>query len=473
MALEYLRYLPSQERAAAASFMSSSAPPALRINPFKASEDHVQGWADRYGWRIEPVAFCPQGWQVFSDDHTASRTLEYRMGQYYLQDAASMLPGQVYIPSADEPRVLDLCAAPGGKSTHLISKIQDRGLLIANDISAKRLPALIASLAGWGATHIAVTSLPGEQIGGALPERFDAVLVDAPCSGESLRFSRTPRLVSESEREALVDRQIRLLESALRAAKPGGVIIYATCTASPAENEGVIEAILRRYPDQISLRDLTLIDHPSARGLDLYDNPALTRCVRLWPHLFDTEAFFTAVLEKRDTLPSVPFAMAGDFEQSGVQPLADQAVQQAIRAFADLGCDLPSLLDTHGLSLWRRREHLFVLSDLLTSEFPSLPVRQAGLMLARETADDLVPSVEFVSRFEQHFTAPRLTLVKRELPVWLRGGDLRRDAGRAGKSLVLLEDADQRFVGLGKISSGRVRNLLPSHWFKNNSQIIG
>ena len=137
-------------------------PPAIRINTLKIAVDAARHtWPAWYGWQVQPVVFCDTGWQVSGGD--VAKTLEHKMGFYYIQDAASMLPGEMFSFEQDVPLILDMAAAPGGKTTHLACKTGDRGLVIANDANSRRIPPLRAKLQDWGAMNVAIANYPGER----------------------------------------------------------------------------------------------------------------------------------------------------------------------------------------------------------------------------------------------------------------------------------------------------------------------
>ena len=196
-------------------------PAAIRINTLKITVDKARrNWPAWYDWQVRPVPFCGAGWQVTGE--SIAQTLEHKMGFYYIQDAASMLPVEIFSFEQDEPLILDMTAAPGGKTAHLVCKTGDQGLVIANDANGRRISPLRAKLQDWGAMNVAIANYPGEQFGGWFPETFDKVLLDAPCSGESLRMAERRKMqpVSAKERQALHRRQVELLLSAFRALKP-------------------------------------------------------------------------------------------------------------------------------------------------------------------------------------------------------------------------------------------------------------
>jgi len=443
--------------------------PALRVNTLKIDLAVARAqWPVEYGWAVKPVPFCETGWQIENDPGNLSRTVEHRTGRYYLQDAASMLPAELFTFDQDFPLVLDLAASPGGKTTHLASRIRDRGVILANDASAGRLAALRANVQNWGAFAVAVSSYPGERLGEWLPDTFDYVLLDAPCSGESLRTAerRATRFVSAVERRQLQQRQINLLSSALRAVKPGGQIVYATCTLAPDEDEAVLHAVLSRFPRAVSLEPVDHLIHAPAldRAGDQHFEPIMQRAVRLWPHLFDTAGFFAALLRKQDRLPEVDAAPPSrTLAQAGFQPLAapqQQAVFDRLRD--DYGFDLGAVVSQQQLILLAKNAAVFGVPDRLVAALGDFPCITIGLLVGEWVDGRFVPSHELVSRFSDQFTARRFTLTPDQVTLWLNGGELRgATVPYPAGSVVVIEDERGRYLGRGKVLRDRLRNLLP------------
>ncbi len=185
--------------------------PGLRVNPLKINvQEAAERWQELYGWDLLPVPFCSSGWTIAPrgglEGIRPSQTSEFKHGFFYLQDAASMLPVELFsFDGLEDPLILDLAAAPGGKSTHLAARSGDHGLLIANDSSFGRIPALHTALLDWGAMNALVTNQNGEKFGAWFPETFDRVLLDAPCSMDNLRSAggHGRRNVSAHERQGL------------------------------------------------------------------------------------------------------------------------------------------------------------------------------------------------------------------------------------------------------------------------------
>ena len=248
------------------------------------------------GFRLRPIEGMPSFLQVEAEPWPIPLTLEHWAGLFYVQQASTGVAVPLLGPRPGE-RVLDLCAAPGGKTTHAAELMEDRGCLVAVEISEPRIRGLLGNVYRLG--HTVVLGVAGD--GTALPEgaRFDRVLVDAPCSGEGTlrkRSGRPPR-PSESFRAYATGVQGRLLSKAIRLTRPGGTILYVTCTFAPEENEAVVDAALREEPVRLEPLSPAV---PHAPGLTAFEGrrfaPELEGAVRLYPHHLDSGGLFIARL---------------------------------------------------------------------------------------------------------------------------------------------------------------------------------
>jgi 16S rRNA (cytosine1407-C5)-methyltransferase len=447
--------------------------PALRVNPLKVDpRQALDDWKERYSWQVRNVPFCDNGWWVSQSSPPVSQTIEHRLGFYYIQDAASMLPVELFDwqPSS-RPLVLDMAASPGGKTTHLVSKTGDQGLVMANDSSHSRITALRLVLQTWGAASSVVTSFPGEKFGDWFPETFDRVLLDAPCSMHNLRStdSHPVRPISEKERSALAVRQAHLLASAFVAIKPGGQVVYSTCTLAPEEDEGVLQALLDRFPGAVRIENVhqrLSIPAPglASDGAKSFD-PQVQHAARLWPHLYDTSGFFAALITKLASVdrpvqppPSRPL------EKTGLERITAREenllVQQLIDQF---GYDLTSTLERHDLSLWKRGGVIFSIANPFLDRFRDFPFEAAGLLLGEQTPQGFQLSHEWVARFSMYFKQGRYCVPEEAIPAWLRGEDLHGlpAGGFPTGRMVVVVDQQDRLLGRGKLQAQRLKNLLP------------
>src|SRR3989344_5159259 len=294
---------------------------SLRVNTLKSSLEEVKKWGEKQGWKLNPVPWCREGFFVERTDEKAlGKDLLHQLGAIYLQEAASMLPVELLDPKPGE-EILDLCAAPGSKTTQIAAKMQNTGVIVANDVQEKRLWTLHAALQRSGALNTILTSKNGEWFGGNMTERFDRVLCDAPCSAQGIarKDPGALKLCTDKNITKLKSMQLKLLESAIHAAKVGGRIVYSTCTLTPEENEEVVMETVMKFGGTIEVVDIGQLGHLGQLGLEKWDatraiedsqtvqkalqpySPtALQPYLRLWPQTYDTEGFFCAVLVKKD-----------------------------------------------------------------------------------------------------------------------------------------------------------------------------
>lgn len=447
--------------------------PAFRYNPLKTNAAAVQSWQAHYHWQLQPIPFCSQGFRADDSQGTPlSQTAEHHLGSYYIQEAASMLPVELFSMDAHAPGLtLDLAASPGGKTTHLVSRGMDNGFVLANDSSQGRIPALRIVLQNWGAVNTAISQFPGEKLGAWFPEVFDRALIDAPCSMQGLRTaeSHTSRPVTTRESVSLSRRQEALLISALQAVKVGGEVVYSTCTLLPEEDEGVVDAVLRRFGASVRLIDVQPRLPSPAPGLTQNGEQTyisdLNRSIRLWPHRLGTAGFFACLLEKtgaldtpEQTSPSRPL------ERTGFRACSQAEEQQIIRQFkTEFGFNLEEVLEKYSLRLVARFDKLFVFPAPVMEKFSMLPLESAGMILAESSTEGWIPSHEWVSRFGAAFTQHKITLTKEQALAWMRGEDL-FDFSVSGfdkSQLLIVADANGLVLGRGKVLKDRLKNLLP------------
>ncbi|HIC89829.1 MAG TPA: hypothetical protein EYP04_10570 [Anaerolineae bacterium] len=274
----------------------------LRVNTLKLTPETFRRLAP---FDLTSVPWCPEGFTV-PDDQRPGGHPYHAAGLYYLHDPAAMAVGTLLAPQPGE-RVLDLCAAPGGKATQLAALLQNEGLLVANDVDSRRARVLAENLERWGARNVVILSERPERLASRWPDCFDRVLVDAPCSGEGMfrkseaaRQEWKPTLVAGSAR-----RQQAILDAAAQLVRPGGWLVYVTCTFAPEENEGAIAHFLVHhanfelvppawYPGFSPGRPDWLADLPPDFDADL------RQTVRLWPHRAPAEGHFIALLRRLD-----------------------------------------------------------------------------------------------------------------------------------------------------------------------------
>lgn len=280
--------LGAEYEAFLACFAEGESQTGLRVNTGKIAPGRFCGIAP---FALEPIPWTENGFYTGKAEQVTKHPYYYA-GLYYIQEPSAMLPAS-RLPISEGDRVLDLCAAPGGKATELASRLHGTGLLVANDVSASRAKALVKNLALWGCTNCCITGETPERLLAAFGCFFDKILVDAPCSGEGM-FRKDGGLIESwktrgpGEYAAL---QKEILDCAVQMLRPGGMVLYSTCTFSPEEDEQVIEWILDRHPE------LSLEQAEQAEGLSR-GNPPCEKAIRVWPHKARGEGHFLALLRK-------------------------------------------------------------------------------------------------------------------------------------------------------------------------------
>lgn len=261
----------------------------LRVNTEKIS---AADFSVRVPFSLSPVPWTENGFYYENED-AVTRHPFYYAGLYYVQEPSAMLPAS-RLPIEPGDRVLDLCAAPGGKATELASRLRGQGLLVANDISATRAKSLLKNLSVWGASNCCVTGETPEKLLQSFGCSFDKILVDAPCSGEGM-FRRDSSLIrSWQERgpEEYAPLQKQILDCAVQMLRPGGYLLYSTCTFSQEEDEQVVADILERYPS-MELTEIVPYYEGFAAG-----SPPAEKSVHVWPHRMKGEGHYLALLHK-------------------------------------------------------------------------------------------------------------------------------------------------------------------------------
>lgn len=263
----------------------------LRINTRKLTPEQFAEKAAGEGWELTPIPWIWNGFYYPSALRPA-RHPWYYAGLYYLQEPSAMTPASL-LPVSKGDRVLDLCAAPGGKSTELAARLCGSGLLCSNDISHSRAKALVKNLELSGAENICVFSETPQKLAEKFPDFFDKILVDAPCSGEGM-FRRDPDMIKSYEEKgpdyyAPIQREI--VSAAVRMLAPDGMLLYSTCTFDETEDEGTIRWLLEQNPD------LSLVPLAKKEGFEA--GIRMPECVRLFPHKLKGEGHFIALLTKK------------------------------------------------------------------------------------------------------------------------------------------------------------------------------
>ncbi|HYD35799.1 MAG TPA: RsmB/NOP family class I SAM-dependent RNA methyltransferase [Vitreimonas sp.] len=287
-------------------------PTTLRANTLKISPSELLSQLQVDGFELEPVSWYESAF-ILKNQSLKALTEHplYTQGALYVQSLSSMIPPLVLDPQPGE-RILDLAAAPGSKTTQMAMMMNNQGEILANDLSTIRLYKLQANLKMQGVEIVNTRRGRGEEVWQHWPESFDRALVDVPCSMEG-RFQcddpKTWENWSPKKVKELGIRQRALLRSAVSATKPGGVIVYSTCTLSPEENEMVIDWLLKKEGGRVVVEEISIAGLELAPAMtgwkhkQFHEQLTLTRRILPSPHM---EGFFVAKLRKTHSTLLVP-----------------------------------------------------------------------------------------------------------------------------------------------------------------------
>lgn len=279
----------------------------IRVNNLKANRENLaKSLKEIYSISTEEIPSIPFALKLKENREAAGKTLQHIIGDYYMQSLSSMIPPIILAPKPGE-KVLDLCAAPGSKTTEIGEMMNNNGTLIANEIALDRVKMLIYNLDRMNIINAGVTYTKGEWLSKVYSEYFDKVLVDAPCSGLGIvqKKNEVNNWWSKERAERLGDIQLRLLIAAIKMVKAGGEVVYSTCTLTPEENEFIIDKVLKKYPVETMDIDLPIKSH---EGFTAYNGQVLDKSIshsrRILPWEVDSDGFFIIKLRKIDNTTS-------------------------------------------------------------------------------------------------------------------------------------------------------------------------
>ena len=329
---------------------------ALRFNPLKGDTPELPFVGENVPWEKNGFYYDPEARPGLHPYHEA--------GVYYLQEASAMAPVQLLDPQPGE-RICDLCAAPGGKSTQIAGRMAGEGLLLCNEYNPKRAKILSRNIERMGIANALVTNEHPEKLASRLAGFFDRVLIDAPCSGEGM-FRKEEAAVTDWSEETVqmcARRQAEILHSGAQLVRPGGRLVYSTCTFAPQENEEAVAAFLASHPE---------FEPEQVEGP--WFAPGENGSFRMWPHKLLGEGHFAAVLRKK-----------GEEDAQGTLAQGQKLPQQWLSFAKELDIQLPEgKAIAFGQSLYWAPEEL--------PELQGLKVLRPGLELGEVKKDRLEPA---------------------------------------------------------------------------------
>nr|WP_209439250.1 16S rRNA (cytosine(1407)-C(5))-methyltransferase RsmF [Intestinirhabdus alba] len=438
---------------------------SIRVNTLKISVADFLALTARYGWSLTPVPWCAEGFWIERDEEASlplGSTAEHLSGLFYIQEASSMLPVAALFADGEAPqRVMDMAAAPGSKTTQIAARMGNRGAILANEFSASRVKVLHANVSRCGVANVALTHFDGRVFGAALPEAFDAILLDAPCSGEGV-VRKDPNALKnwsvEGNRE-IAATQRELIDSAFHALRPGGTLVYSTCTLNREENEAVVQWLKARYPDAVEFLPLGALFPDAGRAL------TEEGFLHVFPQIYDCEGFFVARLRKTQALPPLPAPKykVGNFPFTPVK-----AREAALIARAANACGLRW---DDNLRLWQRDKEVWLFPTAIEPLIGRVRFSRPGIKLAESHNKGYRWQHEAAIALGEADRSCAFELSEAEAEEWYRGRDLYPQTLPAADDVLVT--FQRRPVGLAKRIASRLKNSYPRELVRDGKLFTG
>ena len=426
--MEMIEKMLGNEAPAFFASLEESATLALRVNPAKkaaldAAAPYIEAgvpW-EKYGFYLK-------------EGIKPGASVAHAAGAFYLQEASAMLSAAVLKPRPGE-RILDLCAAPGGKSTQIAAYMNNSGLLISNEPEPSRCRVLASNLERMGALHAAVVNAYPDGLAAKWKEEFDAIVCDAPCSGEGMfRRDQNARLEWKSASPAgCAKRQAEILDQAAKMLRKGGRLVYSTCTFNPEENENTIAAFLERHPD-FHTEDFEI------EGV----GKSVNGCMRIFPHKVRGDGHFAAKLIKD-----------GEPKKTLSAPVkTDKETQKLIQMLEDTVCALPECLKNRRFE--RIGDYLYALPENCP-DMKGVKCVLPGACVLRIGKNYIEPAHALAMGMDIGCARRRIELSEQQAVKYLAGETIETESEK-GWTLITCRDLP---LGWGKVSGGQIKNHLP------------
>ncbi len=430
---------------------------AIRLNPQKTTRED---FLEKKTFSLREIPWSRYGF-VYDSAERPGKHPYHEAGVYYIQEPSAQFVAELVEAKPGEC-ILDLCAAPGGKSTQMAADMQGKGLFVCNEIHPARAKILSENIERMGITNGLVLNETPERLVPRLGSFFDKILVDAPCSGEGM-FRKNEEANGEWSEENVAlcaTRQDGILDAAANMLKPGGRLVYSTCTFAPAENEGSIKRFLDRHPE------FTLV--PIEKKYGIAEGIGLPETARLWPHKLEGEGHFVAVLRKQGEERET--ALPGNLQQEEILQQKEKrggAKSRQKEAFGPWIAFCKEYLGDWGEEAADNRLLLFgdqlYLTPVGMPDLKALKVLRPGLHLGTMKKERFEPGHALALSLSKNQVKYTYDLSIEEAKEYL-GGATFRDDGEKGWYLITV---DGYSLGWGKLAGGVMKNHYPKGLRKN------
>lgn len=423
----------------------------LRINTLKISVDDFLKISP---FELKKIPWTDDGF-YYNEGVSPGKHPYYHAGLYYIQEPSAMLPGKV-INAQEGERILDLCAAPGGKSVQIAAGMKGNGFLLCNDINSDRVKALVKNIELSGVRNAIVTNDAPEKLSLKFENYFDKVLVDAPCSGEGMFRKDEDAIKSwgKYKCDMCTDMQWNILQNADKMLKPGGFLVYSTCTFSPEENELMLERFIN------ATQNYDFIEIPKIGGVEggrpcwAGGNEEALKAARLWPHKLEGEGHFVALLKKRGNEEDNCTVLKGAFPADNIN------APEQFKEFEEKNLNIKpkGYFSKKGNNLYITPFQMLDLSGIKIAKF--------GLYLGEIKEKRFEPSHSFILSLKKEHIKNTINLSSKssEIIKYLKGETLLTEGVKGFVGVCV----DGFTIGWGKQTPEGLKNLYPKGWRRMN-----
>ena len=430
---------------------------AIRVNTLKINIKDFLDIANKKNWALTPVPWCKEGfWIEIDNEHIPlGNSAEHLAGLFYIQEASSMMPVSAllhHFQDTEDATLLDAAAAPGSKTTQLAAAINNQGLIIANEYSSSRIKMLHSNIQRCGIKNVALTHFDAAVFGQWLPNTFDAILLDAPCSGEGTvrKDKQAMKNWDQTAIESISTVQKTLIESAFKALKTGGVMVYSTCTLSLEENQEVCLHLKQAYPDSVEFLSLDNLFKDADKTL------TAEGFLHIWPQVYDTEGFFVAAIKKTDDVEV-------EAAQKRLRKFPFQPTTETVKSsLYDYFKNQFSITQLTGV-LYQRDDEFWLFPENIVPLINELRFSRLGIKIAEKFGKGRKSGFKCTHEFATCFGQQNpltIALLPHQAREYYQGRDIHDIDANNSKGEVLLS-YQGHVIGLGKSLDNRVKNSLP------------
>ena len=431
----------------------------IRVNSIKTNTDNlILKLKNDYSIETEQIDYMPNALKIIQATNILGKTIEHIIGEYYIQGLSSMIPPMVLLPSEEEV-VLDLCAAPGSKTTELAEMMLNKGTLIANEVSLNRVKMLVYNTDRLNIMNTAVINTKGEWLSKIYDSHFDKVLVDAPCSGLGIiqKKEEISNWWSQETAERLGDLQLRLLIAAIKMVKTGGVVVYSTCTLTPEENEFIIDKVIKKYPVELEEIELPVKSHEgftSYKGNILDSTLSKTR--RIIPWEVNSDGFFIAKLRKIGDTISPDLAIPKQRDIKLVHAWGKEVRKYLNVLSTEFGID-ETLLENYRYII--KKNDIYFVYNTWEDYNPGLFERIGTKFGSIDKFGEIILHTNAAQVLQQGITK-KIFLIENtgQLKKYLEGGTIKHEGTELGQCIIKYKDF---FLGTAVVTKEGIKSRFP------------